>query len=774
MVRIFETSGNTQNNRAVSIARPFRQGEITGFAKASINGTSVLTQCDVKNRWPDGSLKYAIVSFVIPSLPSNGSVDIKFTNQSSGNNTGFLNQAQMLDNGYNFDGTIVMTGAETQTVSARTMLNAGDFRYWLKGPIVTAVILEDRSPNRTYDKDFGDGSKALHPIFEAWFYPQGKKVELGYTVENIWSSTNVSKSMRDLDYGITLKSGHNSPSTEWTHPTFTHIGKTRWHKKFWLGTDPKKIRTDHNLVYLVTTGAIPHYDTTITPSDSITDGLYNAYTAEDDTLDGSSGDSRKLGLINMPGLNGTGAAAGIGPLTKWQVMHLYKFNEKTEKMVYGMADLLGHMPLHHRDADTQAGDGKFFDAQFDKYCGGNRTGGSVDTFGRILSVNARRSIATFDDLNGDTSGDAINVSGVSRGNWAAIERSHWPSIYYIPYLFSGRYYYLEGLQMQAAYAIAYKRAKCGSDWKRQGQAGLMADSQMRGEGWGMRELVYATFLSPDGEPEKAYFLDKVRNNIANWEGVHQLSPTFPSRSGVYNFGKFTLSKNQFWRFPDANNDGIPEPSPIGQWSTGVSSKAVSPLVNAGTDPGPGPLASAVSPWEEHFVCYSIGMGKQMLGNEFNTLLKYFAKQRFHIINTNIFAIDQYRWPTLIGDENKINNDPAPTNWDWVRSIEDFMQYFSSPGSKNTGYGATQWRSGLDPDHSYRFIALTCTSFLTDYVVDGLNGQAMYDKFKEEAPDQHKFSSSSPKWAITPMSTGASSPPVDSVPPSPPSNLKLVQ
>jgi hypothetical protein len=55
-VTISDASGSGQTNRAVSIARAFVQGEIPNFARASINGTALPTQCDVKNRGPDGSL----------------------------------------------------------------------------------------------------------------------------------------------------------------------------------------------------------------------------------------------------------------------------------------------------------------------------------------------------------------------------------------------------------------------------------------------------------------------------------------------------------------------------------------------------------------------------------------------------------------------------------------------------------------------------------------------------------------------------------------------
>ena len=50
--------------------------------------------------------KFAIVSFVVPTLPANGSVVVTFSNQTTGNNTGFLTAAQMLDASFDFDGKI--------------------------------------------------------------------------------------------------------------------------------------------------------------------------------------------------------------------------------------------------------------------------------------------------------------------------------------------------------------------------------------------------------------------------------------------------------------------------------------------------------------------------------------------------------------------------------------------------------------------------------------------------------------------------------------------
>ena len=171
-VTVRNATGSAQANQPVSIGRPFVQGEIGDFAQASIGGAPLTTQCDVQNRWPDGSVKFAVVSFVVPSIPANGSVVVSFANQTSGNSTGFLSQTDMLSSPYNFDGHIQLSGTVSHDISARSVLSAagscGDpgtdpdggkyvCSYWLKGPVVTAVILEDRS-GRTFDVNMDNGT----------------------------------------------------------------------------------------------------------------------------------------------------------------------------------------------------------------------------------------------------------------------------------------------------------------------------------------------------------------------------------------------------------------------------------------------------------------------------------------------------------------------------------------------------------------------------------------------------------------------------------------
>jgi hypothetical protein len=129
----------------VQIGRPFVQGEITNFPQAVVSGSGLLTQADVKNRYPDGSVKFAVISFLLPSLPANGSVTVNFVNQTTGNNTA-LTQSQMLASNFNFDAQMFLTnGGVTLPADARTMLANGNYTYWTSGPVATTILLADDS-----------------------------------------------------------------------------------------------------------------------------------------------------------------------------------------------------------------------------------------------------------------------------------------------------------------------------------------------------------------------------------------------------------------------------------------------------------------------------------------------------------------------------------------------------------------------------------------------------------------------------------------------------
>ena len=452
-------SGQSQENRFVSVPRFFRQGDIPNFVQAVANGTAVLTQCDVKNRWPDGSLKFAIISFIVPKISSR--IEITFQNQPSGNNENYLQKDAMLEAAYDFDGTINIAGNVSHAISARTILEQGHFRYWLRGPIVTAVIIEDRD-GRSYDVNTdGNAGNPLHPVFEAWFYPASHKVELGFTLENSWASSTPTQSARNQDLELTLSTGHASPQVRLRQPKYTQLVFTRWRRAFWIGSDPAPIRINWNPKYLLSTGAYPHWDVDALPNGSAiaSEAAPNArlnparFTIPGyDDIYATKG--KGLGGIGRydQALNAGGQADWIGPANTWDIMYLLTGDPAMEQMMTTNADLAGRFPIWFREADHKAGTGHYFD---------HPKSGTVDTYGRVVSINARQQ-ATLNLGNwrpgcpGEER-DGVNLSGRQPvGAWgASLDTSHAPDYGYIPYTLTGKYYYLEQLQMQRRLVCRY-------------------------------------------------------------------------------------------------------------------------------------------------------------------------------------------------------------------------------------------------------------------------------------------------------------------------------
>jgi hypothetical protein len=706
ILKIYDTSGKTQSNRPVSVARAFRQGEIIQFAQASINDKAVLTQCDVKNRWPDGSLKYAIVSFVVPNLPGKGSVMISFSNQLSGNNTGYAAKNDLLSQDYDFDATIEMRSDSTQSVSAREMVAKGAFRYWLQGPIVTAVIVEDRTPGRVFDKDFGDGSKALHPIFEAWFYPASKKVSVGYTIENMWASSDPARSMRDLSYGLTLRAGAVATKIKFTEPAFTHIGRTRWHKRYWIGDEPPSIRVDHNFAYWTSTHTIPNWDTSI----RVTNALVSSRTGTDSGVDGIEGTAKGIGLYQKDLIQG-GASDWIGLAPLWDILYLYSMDDRSLRNSLGNADLAGRIPWNFREADTNAGTGHFFDLP-----------GEVDTFGRVVSVNARKRV-TLGDLpqtcSGGLGADEIKTGAIDRQGWATT-RDHMPDVAYIPYLFSGQYYYLESLQLQAAFIVGWKLGCTEESYNRQGDEGFIHDTQVRGDAWSFRTLAYASFISLDGSPEKAYFEDKLLNNIAEWEGGHDIPLDLPAKGKEWNFGHT--------RRRDTRGT-----SPLGSWGDRGAEFVQPPIKTT--------AKGAASPWEENFLMNAFGIARQF-GYPTTPLLQFGARRLVNqVLNPATFPeyVEAYRYPTA----NSANQ--------WISSWQEYNGYFNYTPAHG------EWKAQENIDHSYGFIAMAALSHMVTFSVDGYSGRAAWDYMKVHKPGSDHFATDSPKWALVPIDEGLGAP-----------------
>lgn len=734
-------SGHSQENRFVSVPRFFRSGDIPKFAQAVVNGTPLLTQCDVKNRWPDGSLKFAVISFIVPKVASHGT-EVRFQNQASGNNEGYLDKSAMLDAAYDFDGTISLAGTASHVISARSMLQAGHFRYWLRGPVVTAVIIEDRDGRSEDVNTDGGTGNPLHPIFEAWFYPASHKVEIGFTVENSWASSTPAKGARNQDFELTLSTGKAAPAVRLKQAKFTQLIFTRWRRAFWIGSDPPPIRMNWNPRYLLQTGAYPNWDmdglpnasalaaenatnTRLNPARFTIPGYDDIYASKGKGLGG-------IGKYDQA-LNAGGQADWIGPANTWDIMYLLTGDPAMEQMMVTNADLGGRFPMWYREADHKAGSGHYFD---------HPNFGSIDTYGRVVSINARQQVTlNLGNWRPGCAGeerDAINLTGPARvSGWGASQdTSHAPDFAYIPYTLTGKYYYLEQLQMDAAWSVgAY--VGCFSpnpepeSYYRQGSMGVIPNIS-RQAAWAIRTMAYAAFVSPDGEPEGPYFADKVRNNVAMLEGEHGVALSIKDnaeRNAAYNYGKveqYTQSSN---------------PSPLGAWRADDCS-GPTPWSQVGCYATPAnnmtPSAfGAEATFMEGFILVTLGLVNQLGIADATPLLQFTAKRYFHVLSdpaVNHYSIEQYVYPTR-------------TAAGWVKDWDTYQKLYGRlPG------GWRGFESREDTDNAYSLIAMTAVSYMSRLSVDGYSGQQVWQWFYTNRPHLRACSTYSPKFCIKPLAT----------------------
>lgn len=633
---IKESAGLTTNNYPVQIGRVFAQGEIPNYPQVIAGTTALTTQADVKTRWPDNSVKHAIISFLIPTLSSNSSVTITFQNQISGNNSGFQTQSAMLGANYNFNAIMQLTNGGTVSASARNMLQNGAFTYWNQGSVQTTIVIADHSVARPYDIGFGS-SNSFRPIFHATFWPAINKVRVRY----IGEIANT-QAFQDQAYSLALLLGNTSPQTVYTKGMFTHIAGGRWIKEFWLGGAPSAIAINHNLTYLKSTGLAPNYDTTITiPSTRIATD-YSTWLASKREI----GEPGNLTIAMGAG----GARPDIGPTTSWATQWLYTGDYRSREIAFGNADLSMFWPVHFREGQSN----RFFDRAH-----------TVNALGLPVSISGRLSIMLFNILSVSSSVNSpsdriVPVGPVDDNGWIP-DLAHEPDFWYYQYLLSGDYSYLEEMQFWASYTAAAFHPG-NAQFARYGEEGLISNAfNIRGQAWPFRNRAQVAVASPDGSPEKDYFAKLTKNAISAWQGERGLAHTSGGTTSAYNRGTGVGSGNygvgNTWIYTNSPSAlfNIGYASPLHFWAyenQGLTSSSNVDQTQAN---------SALANWMQSYMMYSLRRA-QLLGFNNGNLVDWLAKNYIDQLTHpayNHYLLTQYRTGTI--DSNSV----PFTNWDAV-------------------------------------------------------------------------------------------------------------
>jgi hypothetical protein len=698
-VRISNPTGMEISGRPITVPRFFAVGEVPAFAAVAVNSVQLPTQCDVKTRWPDGSLQYAVMSFRI-DIPAHGSADVYFVAQDSSNADTGLDAEAMLSDSYDLGAQMLLTSGDTTRVAdAREMLRAGHFRYWLKGDICTQVIVEEVSPEPAFDIGFGD-VKSFHPIFVLTFYPGFRGVRVEFIGENAWLTRR-----QDLRYSLALKVGQPlADEPVYQKPDFLHVASARWRQVLWSGAELPRLPIDHNLPYLIHSRALPNFDLSLTVSSRAIDQELAEFSKSD------RGDLGGNGLFTkyMPT---TGGRPELGIFTRWDVRYLYTFDPRLEAEMLANAGVSGHIPIHHRESLP----GRQFSSKLE----------GMDALGKAASIDARPGFCSSNEAVSSPADRAVSVGPVTTDGWTP-DMAHQPSYTFIAYLTNGDWYFLEELYFWASWDLASVYpgrapwARGSSTNENKDSFGVIpVGSNSRSFAYGLRTIAHAALMAPDDSPEKVYFTDKLLNNIVGHEGRFNITDGYlaqdPSRLPVWDYGRSVLDYNAdnplyFW--------GIP---------VDVNVFSNSPTLD------PAKVRSALLPWMHHMIYSSLGYVEEM-GFPTQTLRR---RSMTHMLGEltspdyNPYLVEAYVLPAAPAQKQVFTA--------WAQVLDGFL-----PETRT----ASKFSGSTYADFSYSFIALAAASYLADVDQDGRKGSDAYAWLKANIPRQDVLNDN-PKWALVP-------------------------
>lgn len=529
-VTIHSQAEEVPSTQVHRIPRWFARGEITGYPRPFVGGVAAAAwQADVKNRWDDGSVRFAIVSFPA-GIGAGASIVVDFRNSPDACHAG--SQAACEAAALDRDGILnfgswtwhpVMgfaadpAGSTTANwIAARTMIENSHFTYWLRGPVITEVIAEDASPARQYDfgwtssgctQPYADCAwvddpvhRSLHPIFVLSLPAGMSSVRVQFIAANYWTGAK-----QDQRYSLTLAT---SAGAVFGKADVKAGGGTWWRKEYFDGAAPVPTRIDFNLEYLRYSKMVMPFKpgVTITPTGqtSIAASLafHEAGMSSDFPFWCPSLASNQCGSrFRYYGSTGGRPDRGFYPL--WEAQWLYSMNTDLFGLVVQNAEYVGSQQIHYRESVA-----------------GLTYRAGVDSFGLPVSLNARDNLWHNGAINWTGPPAAVGPFQAGYGYWAP-DSAHMHTHAQLAYLATGDWWFMQEQAFLGHYIFGWVQKEGRSQYTRKGSWGFLkfGEANHRSAAWKTWNLWRATLIIPDGDPQKLYLADKLEDAIAIFEGA---------------------------------------------------------------------------------------------------------------------------------------------------------------------------------------------------------------------------------------------------------------
>ncbi len=460
-IKLKNTASSNKTNGYVTFGMVFKPGDIKKGQSLTANGATL--QVNTKASHADGSLRHAILTMKVDELSGNGSKDISISSSSAANESGQLELNTLLATGIDAKVTLKL-GSTDYSASVKDLLSSATVTKWLSGPLCTEWLVAS-----AFKSNSGSTHPHLHARFAIRAYQGLKSVRVDISVENDWA---YEPSPMGYTYDAKITVGGKEV---YAKNSLAHTHHSRWRKVYWWGEDPG-LEFEIDRDYLLSTGAFPMYDKSVTVSQSALSSLKQDFEPM------SQGDFTSY----MPE---TGARKDIGPLPSFAAMYLLTQDSRARKTTLANGNCGGSYQIHYRNKNTD----------------------------RPISLNEypyMTILGNESDTKNPATGKFEAFPNVTNSlNKHTPDDAHQPSIAYLPYVISGDFFYLEELQFWAGWNLLLPNPEYRGTSK-----GLFKSLQTRGQAWSMRTLGQAAYITPDDHPLKSYFTSTLKNNLEWYNG----------------------------------------------------------------------------------------------------------------------------------------------------------------------------------------------------------------------------------------------------------------
>jgi hypothetical protein len=464
----------------------FKKGDVpTGqhLAASATQGGLAAFQAEVRNRWPDGSVKFAVLSGI-------GATQI----QLSGSTTDTMTGTPVAEPNADVSVTLTGDGAGTYTL---TDARANGLLAWNR-----AVPHKIRQTLGPVMSEFHYYVPTADVAIGLFFYVRayvGGTYEIEMAVENGYYSTT--ETTTDKFYTIAVSvNGTQRWSKDLTGTTpvapgfeSPHFRNSRYAMRWWSNPALAETEPQHDVAYLKSTRLVPNF-MEYQPSEARLDGLYTGYAPWQFR---AAGDGSYINFIQSY-QGGTGWNGTLDVLGRWGSLYCTSGDVRAYRATIAHGYTRGTWQVHGREIGT---------------------GLPVNM---VDNPNARWS-----------SGGTVGMAPVGLSNLTpcSADTSHVPESGFFAYWLTGRHYFLEEHQFWTTFA--WMTVTSNNYWW-QGTNGLYRypTNTTRATAWTMRNLGAMLAIMPDNDATgmRAHF-------IAYHEWLYPLFNSIFRVGGTVSYGR---------------------------------------------------------------------------------------------------------------------------------------------------------------------------------------------------------------------------------------------